>query len=607
MTDNTGENCYLLHREGVVRRSEISDSVHVIWGLLLCGINMKERWFLLKKVLSCLMALALTAALAAPMVSATGYTDIPEGSTLAGEVLKAVDYGLMNGYSATRFGYSDSMTRAQFTAVLVRMMGWNLETPETPTYADVPASHNWYSILETAAAHGVTDYDLGSGKYFRPDQPITRADMSKLLVQALGLENAAGSLNYNRMSPYSETLHHTPFTDLPEGNEGYISVAYTIGMTKGITDTTFGPELTATRAQAAAMLVRIYEKMNVDTDFVHGFYAISSYSQLGIAENMDAVSAGWSRMTWDGETALLATTAAGGNEYAIPSGYDEVTHTLEQNGIPLNLSVYMDASGGVAELLASEAGRQSAVMQIINELTVSYKTIGKNPYSGVTIDFEGIGRANRENFVTFLRQLSALLQDFSDRPVSLYVCVQPVPADTNAYLNAYDYKAIGDLADKVILMAHDYDPRVLENYQSGTYYEHCATVPLGRVYLDLRDVIERVESEKVTLAFSARNIAWQIDENGNLVSRTPVSVSTETAAKRLAQSDTIKGWSQANQQSYAIYTTEDGSRYFLWYQDEASVKAELRAAKLLGVTGVSLWRLGTLPNSAGWSWNCLLT
>lgn len=563
----------------------------------------------MKKILSCLLAIALTAALAAPTVLAVGYTDIPEGSALAGEVQKALDYGLMNGYSATRFGYSDSITRAQFTAVLVRMMGWETVTPETPTYTDVPTGHTWYSVLETAAAHGVTDYDYDSmsGKSFCPGEPITRADMSKLLVQSLGLENAASRLNYHRMFPYSDTLHHTPFTDLPEGNEGYISVAYTIGMTKGMTDTTFGPEFTATRAQAAAMLVRIYEKMNQDTDFVHGFYAISSYSQLDMAKDMNAVSAGWSRMIWDGETALLSTTRAGGNEYAVPSGYDEVIHTLEQNGVPLNLSVFMDASGGVAELLASEEGRQSAIMQIFNELTVSYKTIGKNPYSGVTIDFEGIGSANRENFVTFLRQLSAQLKNYPDRPLSLYVCVQPVPADTNAYLNAYDYKAIGTLADKVILMAHDYDPRNLDNYVDGTYYEHCATVPLGQIYLDLRDVIERVDSSKIVLAFSARNIAWQIDQNGKLVSGTPVSVSTETAANRLAQSDTINGWSQASQQSYAIYTTEDGSRYFLWYQDEASVEAELRAAKLLGVTGVSLWRLGTIPNSADWSWNCLLT
>ena len=567
----------------------------------------------MKKVLSYLLTLALTVALAAPMALAVGYTDIPKGAVLAGEVQKAVDYGLMNGYSATRFGYSDSMTRAQFTAVLVRMMGWETVTPETATYADVPADHTWYSVLETAAAHGVTDYDYDSvsGKYFCPDKPITRADMSKLLVQALGLESAASSLNSNRMIPFSDCNHHSPFTDLPDGNEGYISVAYTIGMTKGITDTTFGPNLTATRAQASAMLVRIYEKMKADTDFVHGFYAISSYGQLDLAETMDAVSVGWSRMTWDGETALLATTSANGNEFCVPSGYDEVVERLEDWDTDLNLSVYMDASGGVAELLASEEGRQSAITQIINELTVSYKSIGRNPYSGVTIDFEGVGSGSRENFVTFLRQLSAQLKDFPDRPLSLYVCVQPVPSDNSVYWNAYDYQSIGALADKVILMAHDYDPRNLDNYvdgpgDGGFYYRHCPTTPLSRVYLDLRDVIERVDPSKVALAFSARNIAWQIGEDGKLISGSPVNVSASTVVKRLSQPDTVHGWDKTYQQPYAIYTTEDGSRYFLWYQDEASVEAELRTAKLLGVTGVSLWRLGTIPDSADWNWSCLL-
>ena len=78
----------------------------------------------MQKLLSCLLVLTLTAALLAPAASAEGYTDVPADSALAGEVQKAVDYGLMNGYNANTFGYRDSMTRAQFVAVLVRMMGW---------------------------------------------------------------------------------------------------------------------------------------------------------------------------------------------------------------------------------------------------------------------------------------------------------------------------------------------------------------------------------------------------------------------------------------------------------------------------------------------------
>lgn len=554
----------------------------------------------MKKLLSSLLAAALTAGLLVPSAGAvdTGFSDVPAESALAGEVRKAVDYGLMNGYDNDTFGYGDSMTRAQFTAVLVRMMGWDTVTPQTPTYTDVPASHTWYGVIETAAAHDVAD----AGGTFRPSDPVTRGEMAELLVRALGLKGAAERLN-DTSSTYSRIHGGTPFIDLPEGKAGHIAIAYRIGMTNGTSPTTFSPDNTATRAQAAAMLVRIYEKISAPTDFVHGFYAISSYSQLDLAGDMDAVSAGWSRMTWDGETAILRTTSADGNEYAIPSGYEEVTDYLSKQDVPLHLSVFMDGED-LKSLLASGEGRAQAVAQIVNEVTVDYQTIGENPYSGVTIDFEGLRSAQRADFTAFLTALDAELEALGK---DLYVCVSPILAEGyDSSYSGYDYTAIGNLADRIILMAYDYDARDMSDFTKTTYYQTAATVPMDQVYLSLKLLTDRVAPEKVLLGFSARAAAWQIDGEGNLVSGTPVYPTAETVAARLAQPDTVTGWSDTYQQSYAIYTTEDSGRYFLWYQDGASIQAELRCAKALGVTGVSLWRLGTLPTSADWNWNSLL-
>lgn len=554
----------------------------------------------MKKLLSSLLAAALTAGLLVPSAGAvdTGFSDVPAESALAGEVRKAVDYGLMNGYDNDTFGYGDSMTRAQFTAVLVRMMGWDTVTPQTPTYTDVPASHTWYGVIETAAAHDVAD----DGGAFRPSDPVTRGEMAELLVRALGLKGAAERLN-DTSSTYSRIHGGTPFIDLPEGKAGHIAIAYRIGMTNGTSPTTFSPDNTATRAQAAAMLVRIYEKISAPTDFVHGFYAISSYSQLDLAGDMDAVSAGWSRMTWDGETAILRTTSADGNEYAIPSGYEEVTDYLSKQDVPLHLSVFMDGED-LKSLLASGEGRAQAVAQIVNEVTVDYQTIGENPYSGVTIDFEGLRSAQRADFTAFLTALDAELEALGK---DLYVCVSPILAEGyDSSYSGYDYTAIGNLADRIILMAYDYDARDMSDFTKTTYYQTAATVPMDQVYLSLKLLTDRVAPEKVLLGFSARAAAWQIDGEGNLVSGTPVYPTAETVAARLAQPDTVTGWSDTYQQSYAIYTTEDSGRYFLWYQDGASIQAELRCAKALGVTGVSLWRLGTLPTSADWNWNSLL-
>lgn len=543
----------------------------------------------MKRMMMTGCALALAGALlAAP---AAAYRDIPETSPLASEVELAVNHGLMNGYDEETFGYGDAMTRAQFVTVLCRMLlpETERETGHITPAMQVPqgSAQAYYASIDAAAELGWVDTDVP----FRPGAAITRGEMAEILVRALGLESAASARNSNSMIPSSGV---TAFQDLPAGKEGYISVAYDIGLTKGTSATTFSPGATATRAQAAAMLERIYEKLHRKTEFSHGFYAISSYSQMDLAEELDAVSAGWSRMTWDGERALLATTSAHGNEFSVPAGYQEVAETLAGKGVCLNLSVFMDGKD-LGALLSSKQGRAQAVEQIANELTVSYKALDRNPYAGVTIDFEGLGRSSAADFSAFLTELSRQVRDLDK---TLYVCVPP---PSNA--GGYDLKTIGALADKVILMAHDYDARSLSGYVGSDAHQDQAIVPLGRVYQALRTTVEQVDPAKVVLALSARNVAWEIDGAGKLVSSQPVAVSGDTVARRLSQPDTKRGWDPEAQQSWASYTTEEGKRYFLWYQDGESVRLELQTARLLDVTGVSLWRLGTIPQYENWTWS----
>ena len=550
----------------------------------------------MKRGIALLMGIAMTVSLTVIPVSAAGsYRDIPADSSLAAEVQKAVDYGLMNGYNNTTFGYTDSMTRAQFVGVLYRMMQEQWEShvtaAPTPSFTDVPTTHAWYTQIEAAVQMGVVD----AGETFRPSDPITRGEMAEMLVRALGLRGAA---------ELCEKKAALPFTDVTE-RKGYITVAYDIGMTKGTSATTFGPNLTATRGQAAAMLARIYEKISQRATWTHGFYAISSYSQLDLTNRMEAVSAGWSRMTWDGSEALLSTTSADGNEFAVPDGYERVAQKLSDSDIPLNLNVFMDASGGVSALLTSESGRAQAIEQILNELTITYETYGDNPYSGVTIDFEGLRASDKENFSAFISELSTKVHNLDK---TLYVCVSPA-LSTGGYYDGYNYQQIAAAADKVILMAYDYEPKSLAGYVGTEYYKTAAQAPLDQVYWSLRTIVQQVgeaQVSKIVLGFSCENVAWKIDQNGKLVDGTPVYPANDTVWKRLQQSDTVTGWSDTYQMSYAIYTTEDGSRYFLWYQSSDSVQAAANMASLLGVTGVSIWRIGNIPMYDTWHWAALL-
>lgn len=549
----------------------------------------------MKRLGTLILAFALLTVLALP-AAAAGYTDVPSGSSLAGEIQKAADDKLMQGYSSTRFGYSDSMTRAQFVTVVCRMMSWNTGTVGTHVTAAMKVSASsvsaeYWKAINLAVVHDAVDTTVA----FRPGAAITRAEMAEILVRALGLKGAAARAANDAL----------PFKDVT-AKKGYVAVAYTIGMTKGTTSTTFSPNRTATRAQAAAMLVRIYEKYTHSTDWVHGFYAISSYSQLSLTKSMNAISAGWSRMTWDGTTATLSTTSANSNEYCIPSGYDSVTSYLEGNGTALNLSVFMDTSGNLTGLLSSTSGRSQAISTIVNELTVSYKAIGKNPYSGVTIDFEGLRSNAKANYNSFLTELSAQVHALGK---TLYVCVSPV-LTTGSYYDGYDYRTIGNLADKVILMAYDYDASNLSSYVGTTYYKTAATAPIDQIYESLRAVTNAStgvkDLSKIALGFSCKNVAWKVSSSGSLLSGSPAYPSNDTVLTRLNQSTTVKGWSSTYQMPYAVYQTENGERWFLWYENDASVKAKMELAKLFGIDGCSLWRLGIIPSADAWNWNSVL-
>lgn len=547
----------------------------------------------MKKLCSCLLSLALLCALAAVPASAA-YSDVPSGSALASEVEKAVGYGLMNGYSAGTFGYADPMTRAQFVTVLDRMLlpqdgDTTLVGHITPEMqVEYDAVRAYYSSIDAAAEYGWVDTD----EPFRPTDPITRGEMSEILVRALGLGGAAAIAEKNA---------DLPFTDVTAG-KGYISVAYDIGMTKGTTATTFGPNETATRAQAAAMLVRIYEKLRQDTGFLHGFYAISSYSQLSLMNSMDAVSAGWSRMTWDGTTVLLATTTADGNEYAVPQGYEEVVAQAENNGVKLHLNVFMEGED-LKALLSSADGRAQAVEQILGELTVSYKTVGRNPYSGVTIDFEGLRSADAAAFTAFLTDLAQQVRALDK---SLYVCVSPA-LTTGSYYDGYELGKIAALADKVILMAYDYEDRSMAAGASAL--TAAPTSPMDQVYWSLKTAVDQVtaagqSADKLVLGISCKNVAWKVSSTTDLTltAAAPFYISNDTLAQRLGQAGTVRGRSNTFRCPYAVYTTEDGSACFVWYDDAESVRSRIDAAKLLGITGVSVWRLGTVPAYGNWSW-----
>ena len=83
-----------------------------------------------------------------------------------------------------------------------------------------------------------------SATAFSPNMPCTRAQAVTFLYRAAGEPDVAGLKN--------------PFTDVKEGSYYYNAVLWAVdkGITKGVSETTFEPDTTCTRAHIVTFLYR---------------------------------------------------------------------------------------------------------------------------------------------------------------------------------------------------------------------------------------------------------------------------------------------------------------------------------------------------------------
>lgn len=513
---------------------------------------------------------------------ASPYSDVPEDHWAYNEIKSAGEIGFMSGMGDGTFGLGQNVTRAQFVSMLVRMFGW--QQAQGASYSDVDPSAWYYNDVMTASAMGA----LGNENSFRPNDNITREEIAVMLVRALGYDELAKA--------FSDT--YLPFNDV-SSNKGYISLAYDFGIVSGKTANTFDPYGTALREEAAAMMMRCYNKYNSYLDFVHGFYAFSSYSQKEMASQMDAVSFGWSRMEYsDDEGVVVNTTAANDNEWSVPEGYTDIVEYLNDNSVNTNLNIYMSASeSDDAEIiLGSEENREEAVDVIIEELTVDYNQLGYNPYDGVTIDFENLRGNMRDNFTEFLRKLN---QELDLIGKNLYVTVQP-NMKNSTYFDGYDFKAIGEIADKVILMAYDYNAKSIPQDVMDSGFTTTPVTPFDEVYYALKTITDDItgvaDKNKVVLGISMSNIGWTVVD-GQITNSRGNTYSYSEIADMIDDGAEVK-YSDKYKNPYLIYDSDDGKE-IVWYENSRSIADKVKLAEMLGVSGISFWRLGLIPQESG--------
>ena len=159
------------------------------------------------------------------------------GNWAQADIEKLVSLGAITGYPDGTFRPDNDITRAEFVTVLVKAL--KLTPKAGPVFADTRGT--WaQGYVSTAAAYGiVSGYDPS---HFGPNDPITREQMTAMVVRAA------------KLTPVTGTLSFKDAATIDAWAKGDVITAVKDGIVNGYPDGTFRPLAYTTRAEAVTVM-----------------------------------------------------------------------------------------------------------------------------------------------------------------------------------------------------------------------------------------------------------------------------------------------------------------------------------------------------------------
>lgn len=155
-------------------------------------------------------------------------------------VLQLTEKGIFQGYADGTFKPNDNITVAEFIKIVVVAMGHDLR----PGPGD-----RWYIPFKQKAEEIglIQGNEIG---YFEYTRPITRGEMARILVRAIG----------DGVDDYEKFIdNYVDYTKIPTALREYVLKATALGLIQGYEDSEFKADKNATRAEASTMITRLID------------------------------------------------------------------------------------------------------------------------------------------------------------------------------------------------------------------------------------------------------------------------------------------------------------------------------------------------------------
>ena len=195
-------------------------------------------------------------------------------------------------------------------------------------------------------------------------------------------------------------------------------------------------------------------------------------------------------------------------------------------------------------------------------------TAVREGWDGVDLDYEALPAAAGPLLTDFL---GALRTDLDEHDLLLAVTV---PARTDDGPSAYDYAAIGGVADQVRVMAYDHA-------WSGSAPGPIAPPDWVRQVVEY--TVERIPPEKVMLGVGTYGYDWTGSGGVDLGAADAAALAGRVGAEPQWVADAA---------AMTFTYEQDGQAHTVWYEDAQSLAVKQEIAVDAGLRGVAVWRMG---------------
>ncbi|MGG3563393.1 LysM peptidoglycan-binding domain-containing protein [Neobacillus rhizosphaerae] len=256
-----------------------------------------------------------------------------------------------------------------------------------------------------------------------------------------------------------------------------------------------------------------------------------------------------------------------------------VTRSKELGIVPLLMIRNYTGNEFSAEMagkvLKDPVYRANMVKSIFN-LTV------QRGFGGVSIDFEFIPPAQRNDFTSFLTELKLALGDLILQ-VNVHAKIADIP--TNRIIGAYDYAAIGKVADIIAVMTIDY------GYPGGP---PDPIAPINWMEQVIQYSITQVEPRKLQIALPLYGYDKVVPTHAT---RALSVLAAQNQA--IANGAVIEFDNMAKSPWFSYY--QGAEEHIVWFEDIRSYVEKYRLMDIYQLAGTTFWQI-SLPAPQNWAY-----